>query len=295
MLDDEFIETPDEPEVEAQELPLTVIEPELVVTLAPFTKTPLAPEVPLVAIPVIVTLPALVAVILADPSRETPWQFPPVAKDVPLKLIEPELVLTRLLSTEIPLTLVVPFAIVPVIVTLPDPLEEISADDCMRTAVQPDVPLAIVPMIVTLPAPVELIWADDSMRTPVVPDVPLAIVPVIVTLPAPVEEISADDCIQTPDELWSEAHEVPLIVIEPELVVTLTPFAKTPFALIVPFPLTPVIVTHPDPPACTFDNTRFNPAQAVLSPPRPLIVILPPVVFTFTVEPVMHTPWNVPA
>lgn len=69
MLDDDFIQTPDEPEVEAQEVPLTVIEPELVVTLAPSIKTPLAPEVPLVAMPVIITLPTLVAVILADPSR----------------------------------------------------------------------------------------------------------------------------------------------------------------------------------------------------------------------------------
>ena len=195
MLDDEFIETPDEPEVEAHEVPLTVIEPELVVMLAPFTKTPLAPEVPLVAMPVIVTLPALVTVMLADPSRETPWEFAPVAKDVPLKLIEPELVVTRLLSTEIPTMLAVPLALIPVIVTLPDPLEEISADDCMRTAVQPDVPFVIVPVIVNLPTPVELIWADDSMRTPVVPDVPLAIVPVIVTLPAAVEVIWADDWI----------------------------------------------------------------------------------------------------
>ena len=69
MLDDDCIQTPDEPEVEAQEVPLTVIEPELVVTLAPSINTPLAPEVPLVAMPVIITLPTLVAVILADPSR----------------------------------------------------------------------------------------------------------------------------------------------------------------------------------------------------------------------------------
>ena len=39
------------------------------------------------------------------------------------------------------------------------------------------------------------------------------------------------------------AHEVPLIVIEPELVVRLAPFATMPIALIDPFPLTPVIVT----------------------------------------------------
>lgn len=185
-----------------------------------------------------------------------------MAKDVPLKLIKPELVVMQLSLTKIPATPVVPFAIVPVIVTLPAPVVEILAVVCMRT--------------------------------PVVPDVPFAIVPMIVTLPALEEEMSDEDCIQTPDELWSMAHEVPLIVIEPEMVVTFAPFAKTPFALIDPLPLTPVTVTQPDPPACTFDDVRFTPAQAVFSPPRPSITIFPLAVFTFTVEPLMQTPWNEP-
>ena len=91
-------------------------------------------------------------------------------------------------------------------------------------------------------------------------------------------------------------HEVPLTLSEPVLVVTVAAFAKTPQALLsVPFPLMPVIVTQPDPPAWTLDDVRFTPAMFEFNAPRPSMVIFPLVVFTFTVEPLTQTPSNVPA
>jgi hypothetical protein len=51
------------------EVPLTVSEPELVVTVDDLTKIPQAETVPFAAVPVIVTLPASVAEILADEYR----------------------------------------------------------------------------------------------------------------------------------------------------------------------------------------------------------------------------------
>ena len=90
-------------------------------------------------------------------------------------------------------------------------------------------------------------------------------------------------------------HEVPFTASVPVLVVTVAPFAKMPEAKFVdPFPLMPVIVTQPDPAACTLDDVRFTPAYTVFNPPRPSITIFPPVVFTFTVEPLMQTPSNEP-
>jgi hypothetical protein len=47
------------------------------------------------------------------------------------------------------------------------------------------------------------------------------VLPVIVTLPAPMAEMLADEFSKTPLELDPVPHEVPLTVIEPELVVTL--------------------------------------------------------------------------
>ena len=62
-------------------------------------------------------------------------------------------------------------------------------------------------------------------------------------------------------------HEVPLTVIVPELVVTVAADARTPKASSVdPFPLIPVIVTQPEPPACTFDDVKFTPPQHYRSP-----------------------------
>ena len=56
----------------------------------------------------------------------------------------------------------------------------------------------------------------------------------------------------------------------------------------------PVIVTQPDPPACTLDDVRFTPDMFEFKLPRPSIVIFPLVVFTFTVDPLMQTPSNAP-
>ena len=76
------------------EVPLTVSEPELVVTLDPLTSMPRASSVPFAAVPVIVTLPVPVAEMLADDDRLTPLEFRPVPQEVPLTVIEPELVVT---------------------------------------------------------------------------------------------------------------------------------------------------------------------------------------------------------
>ena len=51
------------------DVPLTVSEPELVVTADPETIIPQASSVPFAAVPVIVTLPTPVAEMLADPPR----------------------------------------------------------------------------------------------------------------------------------------------------------------------------------------------------------------------------------
>jgi hypothetical protein len=100
---------------------------------------------------------------------------------------------------------------------------------------------------------------------------------------------------RTPVESDPVPHEVPLTVSEPVLVVTVDPVAWMPKSYLVdPFPLTPVIVTQPDPPACTLDDVRFTPALRVSKPPRPSIRMLPPVVFTFTAAPLICTPSNVP-
>ena len=125
--------------------------------------------------------------------------------------------------------------------------------------------------------------------------VPFAAVPVIVTLPEPMAEMLAADR-EMPVEYCPVPHEVPLTVIEPELVVMVAPDARTPQALFVdPFPLTPVIVTQPDPPACKLDDDSFTPALFVVELPRPSMVIFPLVVFTFTAAPLIHTPSKVPA
>ncbi len=124
--------------------------------------------------------------------------------------------------------------------------------------------------------------------------VPFAAVPVIVTWPVPVAEMLGEYHSKMPMEFVRVPHEVPLTVIEHELVVTVDPLIYIPEARSVPFPLMPVIVTQPKPPASTLDDNRLAPAQAVFNPPRPSIVIFPLVVFTFTPDPLMQTPSNIP-
>ena len=110
------------------ELPLTVIEPEVVVTQELSSHIPQAKSVPHAAVAVIDTLPAPVDEILAFPTSRTPMEGAPVPQEVPWIVSEPELVVTEELFTIMPLELCVPFAAVPVIVTLPTPVAEILVD-----------------------------------------------------------------------------------------------------------------------------------------------------------------------
>ena len=81
-----------EPVPVPHEVPLTVIEPELVVTQETYTWMPQALFVPFAAVPVIDTLPVPVAEILAFVTRRKPTEFVPLPHEVPLTVIEPELV-----------------------------------------------------------------------------------------------------------------------------------------------------------------------------------------------------------
>ena len=120
---EETAETPVENVPVPNEVPLTVSEPELVVTVDPPTTMPQACSVPFAAVPVIVTLPVPVAEMLADDNRKTAMEPDPV-HEVPLTVSEPELVVTLDPSTWMPRASVVPFAAVPVIVTVPVPVAE---------------------------------------------------------------------------------------------------------------------------------------------------------------------------
>ncbi len=92
-------------------------------------------------------------------------------------------------------------------------------------------------------------------------------------------------------------HAVPLIVRLPLEVITEAELvAKTPKALPdEPLPLTPVIVTAPEPVVATRAEVMFTPSLTEPPPARPSSVIFPPVVFTLTVEPLIRIPSNVPA
>ena len=83
------------------EVPLTVSEPELVVTLDPLTLMPMSACIPF-AVPMMFTLPTPVAEMLEDESRSTPLESVVVPHEVPLTAIEPELVVTLDPDTEMP-------------------------------------------------------------------------------------------------------------------------------------------------------------------------------------------------
>ena len=104
-----------------------------------------------------------------------------------------------------------------------------------------------------------------------------------------------EDNIKIPVELTPVPYEEPLNTSEPEFAVTFAPDEEMPKAFPPdPLPLTPVIVTQPDPPACTFDEARYTPLLTDPLAPRPSIVIFPLVVFTVTAAPLICTPSNVP-
>ena len=114
------------------EVPLTVSEPELVVTFELlYISMPVALFVPFAAFPVIAKLPASVAEMLADEVRKTPLEFAPVPFEVPSTVSEPDVVTQDPLII-IPKASVVPFAAVPVIVTLPALVAEILAEENRR-------------------------------------------------------------------------------------------------------------------------------------------------------------------
>ena len=94
---------PLEPDLVPHDVPLTVIEPELVVTMELLSiVTPLASSRPFAALPVIVTSPVPLAEMLEDEYRLTPEQKFPVPHDVPVTVIKPELVVTVVLAPRIP-------------------------------------------------------------------------------------------------------------------------------------------------------------------------------------------------
>jgi hypothetical protein len=139
------IKTPIEVTPLPHEVPLNVSEPELVVTVTPCAKIPKALEAPFLLTPVIVTLPVPVAEMLAEFVRKTPLESVPVPHEVPVTVREPELVVTVAPSTRIPCASFVPFAALPVIVTLPVSVAEMLADEARKT------PLEYVPVPLEVP------------------------------------------------------------------------------------------------------------------------------------------------
>ena len=76
----------------------------------------------------IVTLPEPVDVTLAELKSSTPLEDNPVPQEVPLIVRLPELAVTLDDLIIIPQALSVPLAAVPVIVTLPEPVDETLAE-----------------------------------------------------------------------------------------------------------------------------------------------------------------------
>ena len=101
--------------------------------------------------PVIVTLPEPVDETLAELIRRTPSEPDPVPHEVPLIVSLPELVVAEEELIQTPRVLSVPLAAVPVIVTLPEPVDETLAELLRRTPKE-FVPVPHeVPLIVRLP------------------------------------------------------------------------------------------------------------------------------------------------
>jgi hypothetical protein len=86
---------------------------------------------------------------------------------------------------------------------------------------------------------------------------------------------------RTPLEPESVPHDVPLIVIEPTLVVTQDRFAVKPSELDMPFAAVPVIVTLPNPVADMLDSKIYEPlVVSCVTHEVPLTVIEPVLVVT---------------
>ena len=110
-------------------------------------------------LPVIVTLPEPVDVMQDSCPRLTPLASGPVPHEVPLIVIDPELVVTLdKTNIQIPSAISVPFAAVPVIVTLPVPVDDmLPAYEKMpleKVPVQQELPMtASAPLLVVILEP----------------------------------------------------------------------------------------------------------------------------------------------
>jgi hypothetical protein len=148
----------------AHEVPLIVSEPVVVVIIAEFTKMPRPEFDPFLAVPVIVTLPVPVAEMLADGARKTPPEPIPVPHEVPLTVSEPVLDVIVAAFIWMPLGLsVAPVAAVPVIVTVPAPVAEITVDEFRYTPLENGPVLHEVPLILSVPDVVVTVAPDARM------------------------------------------------------------------------------------------------------------------------------------
>ena len=159
----ENIETPMNSDPVLHAVPLTVIDPKLVVTLQDLMATPVAVDpVPLAAVPVIIRSPEYVE---TKPDMTTPTELSPIPHEVPLNVSEPVLVMTLAEITLIPFAKPVdPFPLTPVIDTQPDPAA-CTLDDAKFTPA-PTQPLAPRPSIVIFPLVVFTFTVEPLMQTP---------------------------------------------------------------------------------------------------------------------------------
>ncbi len=109
--------------------------------------------------PVMVTLPEPVDEILAESCRKTPMELVPVPHEVPLIVRLPELVVAAEEVIITPRAKSVPLAAVPVIVTLPKPVDETLAEVSKTPLEVVPVPQE-VPLIVRLPV---LVLAEEEL------------------------------------------------------------------------------------------------------------------------------------
>jgi hypothetical protein len=136
------------------------------------------------------TFPAPEEEILALPEIPTPAGFVPVINDMlPLIEISPMLVLTVVFDMTVPIAPDVPHAELPVIVTLPEPVDEmvalLRATPQDEASVPYDVPLIVRVPVLVVTVPLIILIPDKEL-------VPQAAVPVIVTFPELVDETLAE-------------------------------------------------------------------------------------------------------
>jgi hypothetical protein len=210
------------------ELPLSVIEPVLVVTLDEYTSIPRVSIVPLAPVPVIVTLPPSVAemfVSLPVENKRTPMDSATVPHAVPLTVIDPKLVVTLQDLMKTPVAQFVPLAAVPVIIMSPKYVETLAGDSVTpneKSLVPHEVPLSVS-------EPVLVVTVAEFTPIPYAKSVnPFPLTPVIDTQPDPLA-CTLDDVKFTPAPT-KPLPPRPSIVIFPLVVLTFTvePLMRTP-------------------------------------------------------------------